>query len=122
MKSKEQEQQIAYFDWLRCHENKYPELRWIHAIPNGGKRNIAVAQKLKREGVKSGVWDVFAPISDGYHSGLYIEMKYGKNRLTENQKEFREHIEKNRFVFRVCYSWIEAAQATVDYLRLPIEV
>jgi hypothetical protein len=46
-----------------------------HAIPNGGKRGKAQAGKLKAEGVKTGVPDVFVALPVGRFHGLYIEMK-----------------------------------------------
>lgn len=67
-----------------------PELRWLHAIPNGGYRDAVTAGKLKAEGVKRGVCDVFLPLPMIRHSsgglmnaaerllayaGLYVELK-----------------------------------------------
>lgn len=68
-----------------------PELRWLHAIPNGGYRDKATAGKLKAEGVKRGVSDMFLPlpmkgpiVGGSYqgqelqtftYAGLYVEMK-----------------------------------------------
>lgn len=47
----EHTEQTALFSRLALYEGKYPELRWIFAIPNGGHRHIAVAAKMKAEGV-----------------------------------------------------------------------
>ena len=69
---------------------KYCELKRIpiFAIPNGGKRNAKEAYFMKRTGVKAGVPDLCVPVAKkGYH-GLYIEMKYGKNKPTEAQEEW----------------------------------
>ena len=40
-------------------EGRHPQLALIFAIPNGGKRHIGTARKLKAEGVRSGVPDIF---------------------------------------------------------------
>ena len=40
---------------------KWPCLKWLHHIPNGGLRNRVVAGKLKAEGVRAGVSDYFLP-------------------------------------------------------------
>lgn len=91
-------------------------LRWLFAIPNGGQRNVRVAVKLKMEGVKAGVWDLFLPVpSQGYH-GLFIEMKYGHNKLTPEQVEFREHLEVNHYKTAVCYSAEDAYAELESYL------
>lgn len=70
-----------------------PELRWLHAIPNGGYRDKVTAGKLKAEGVKRGIPDVFLPLPLNFpppivqimgeplppkriqFCGLYIELK-----------------------------------------------
>ena len=31
----EAQEQRAFFVWLRLHSKAHPELRWVHAIPNG---------------------------------------------------------------------------------------
>lgn len=63
----------------------YPELALLFAIPNGGKRNAAEAAHLKRQGVKSGVPDLCLAVPRGQYHGLYIELKVGKNKPTDNQ-------------------------------------
>ena len=45
--------QVALFCWLATMLPRYPEVKWIYAIPNGGKRDPITANKLKSEGVKS---------------------------------------------------------------------
>ena len=72
-------------------ERKYPELKCLLAIPNGGARHIAVARKLKAEGVKPGASDLFLalPIPHG-PAGLWIEMKAPKGIVSTAQKDFIE--------------------------------
>ena len=68
-----------------------PDLELLHAIPNGGKRDKVTAAKLKAEGVKAGIPDIFLPVPKAvllnpqpayrlepetrYYCGLYIELK-----------------------------------------------
>ena len=92
------------------------ELRWMFAIPNGGMRNKATAANLRREGVKAGVADIFVPIpSYGYH-GLFIEMKFGRNKLTELQQEFFEYATQQGYCCKVAYSAEEAIEIIDEYL------
>jgi hypothetical protein len=121
-KSSEHLEQAAFFDWCRLNEKKYPPLQWIHAIPNGGLRNKRIASKLKREGVKSGVWDVYLPYpiiigSDPHFYGLWIEFKYGNNKLTKNQRLFEEYVKKMGYEAVVVYSCDEAIKAVKKYLK-----
>lgn len=114
--SSEHDHQIALFDWAERNERKYPELRWMYAIPNGGHRSKKTAVELKREGVKSGVSDVHLPVSRGQYHGLYIEMKYGKNKMSENQKDFKTFAEEEGHFFKLAYTWQEAVSAVEYYL------
>lgn len=114
--------QAAIFCW--CNEQvqngNYPMLKWMHAIPIGGQRNKVTASRLKAEGVKRGIWDIFLPCPTAIFHGLYLEMKKpGKGRLTDEQKIFREHVEPLGYYFAVCYSWLEAKDAIVKYLPKP---
>ncbi len=97
-------------------------LRWLHAIPNGGYRDPATAARLKAEGVKAGVPDLFLPVahwlSPSYcFHGLYIEMKKGNSgRQSKEQIEFEEYCQVEAFRYVVCRNWREAAEAIKEYL------
>ena len=71
----EAQEQAALFRWAECMAWKWPELRCMHHIPNGGSRNPIEARHLKEQGVKAGIPDVFLPCARGGFHGLYIEMK-----------------------------------------------
>lgn len=94
----------------------YPELRLLYHIPNGGKRNAAEAAHLKLQGVKSGVPDLCLPVARGGYHGLYIEMKVGDNKPTENQKRWLADLEKEGYATMVCYGYKQAAEVLVKYL------
>lgn len=85
MRRSEDTEQIHVCNWAAWNENRYPELKWLHHIPNGGSRNKAEAVKLKSMGVKSGVSDLHLPYAKGVYIGLYIEMKYGTGRHQDSQ-------------------------------------
>ena len=110
----EHEEQAKLFGWTRNH----PKLPWMFAIPNGGLRNKATAARMKQEGVKAGVWDIFLPIPSQGYNGLFIEMKYGKNRLTDEQKDFGDYVSGQGYCTAVAYSAEEAIEIIDDYLSL----
>ena len=99
----------------------FPVLKAIYAVPNGGHRDVRTAVKLKREGVKSGVWDVCVPIPSRKMGapGMYIEFKAGKNGLTDNQKAFQNLLEPLGFHFVVAYNPNYAESKLKDYLDIP---
>ncbi len=120
MKDSEHLQQSAFFDLLRANEGRYPLLKWVFSVPNGGQRHVAVAAKLKREGVKRGVWDVFCGFPMAGAPGLWLEFKHGKNRLTTEQKDFQTAMEIVGYKTAVCYSWESAAEVLENYLNISL--
>lgn len=114
----EGEEQAALFDWAYLQRNTYPELDLLFHIPNGGSRNRLEAANLKRQGVKAGVPDLCLPVSRGGFHGLYIEMKYGKNKPTENQNEWMNALQNQGYAVAVCYSWEQASKVITDYFKL----
>ncbi len=111
-------EQCIVIDWAMLHEGKYPCLRWLHAIPNGGSRNKIEAVNLKRQGVKAGVCDLFLPFAKGDYHGLYIEMKVKPNKLTDLQTRFIDFAVRSGYKAVVCYSAQEAIGVIVGYLGL----
>ena len=96
----------------------YPELQWLHAIPNGVKRNKIEAAHLKAQGVKSGVPDLFLPVPKGDYHGLYIEMKVDQNKPTENQIKWLSALSSFGYAVQVCYSAKKARAIIEWYLSL----
>lgn len=114
----EDTEQINVIQWAGWNMNRYPELKWLHHCPNGGSRNRNEAVKFKQMGVRAGVSDLCLPYPKGMYCGLYIEMKYGDNRLQDTQKEFlADMAEAGHFVV-TCYSAEEAVRILEEYLAL----
>ena len=110
----ESTEQQALFQWAEFAAKKTPELKLMFAIPNGGKRNITTAARLKKEGVKSGVPDICLPVPCGEFHGLYIEMKIGKNKPSMNQLWLSEQLQGQGYRVDVCYGWGGSAGGTVN--------
>lgn len=112
--------QETLFQWVGYQQRKYPELKLLYHIPNGGKRDVRTAVSLKRQGVKAGVPDLHLPVARGGYHGLYIELKVGSNKATNYQKEWLAELTKQGYLAVVCYGWQEAAEQLVNYLELDI--
>ena len=110
-------EQMCLFRWAAYSMGAMPELEWLYHIPNGGKRDITTAKRLKAEGVKAGVPDVCLPIPRGVYHGLYIELKAGKNKTTDNQDKWLTALEGNGYLTAVCYGWEEASKVITEYLK-----
>lgn len=112
----EHAEQVALMAWATYSTQRYPVLRWLHAIPNAGKRTPRMAAWFKAEGLKSGVPDLFLPCArNGFH-GLYIELKVGANKPSDNQRDFLDFAAEQGYLAVVCYSWEEARETIVEYL------
>jgi len=123
--------QQALFCWASHPEQrrKYPLLRWLYHVPNGGSRGDSAQTRkitggtLKAEGVKSGVPDLDFPVRSSYgHPGMRIEMKVPaeRNRIrggcSEAQVEWLEFLRSQGYATVVCYTWREAANSLLAYM------
>ena len=116
MKSKEHELQAACVKWFSL---QYPQFyRMLFAIPNGGHRDIRTAARLKAEGVKRGVPDLFLSVPRAGYNGLYIEMKYGDNKLTEDQEEFFKQARSLGYLCMDCYTIDQFVDIITGYFAL----
>ena len=113
----EAEAQETLFQWAEYQASKYPELKLLYHIPNGGKRDKVTAINLKRQGVKAGVPDICLPVARGGYFGLYIELKVGSNKPTKLQNEWLCNLNKQGYLATVCYGWQQAAEILVAYLE-----
>lgn len=111
-------EQTKLFKWIAFARNTYKELYLLYHIPNGGKRNQKEAFNLKRQGVRAGVPDLCLPVARGKFHALYIELKVGKNKATQKQKEWIKRLSEQGNMALVCYGWEEASAVLLKYIRL----
>ena len=121
--------QAAIVEWAYKTKmvNKYNPERIIYlkdhliAIPNGGKRSITEAIRLKKEGVKPGVSDLFlaCPSFNGKNkNGLWIEVKSKRGKVSRMQYEWSELMQGCHYAVSFIYSVDEGIQAIKDYLGM----
>ena len=109
--------QTALFIWAAQNFDKYPQLRYMFAIPNGGQRHAAVAGKLKAEGVKAGVPDIFLPIPRKHWHGLFVELKIGKNEPSEAQHKWLAALDRKGYRAVWCIGLEQARDIILEYLK-----
>lgn len=118
MLQRESKLQIACVNWFRM---QYPQYRMLlFAIPNGGQRNVITAARMKKEGVVSGVSDLFLSVPKREFHGFYIEMKAGEGKLTENQEEFFRYASKNGYKCKKINSFDQFVREVEFYLDLSL--
>lgn len=96
---------------------------YLIAIPNGGGRSKIEAARLKAEGVKAGVFDLYLPLARGGFHGLWIELKRPKSpgapagRMTSDQKSWGGKMELAGYRAVCSHGWQDAAEALQKYLN-----
>ena len=117
--------QSALFQWAALNIKQYPQLRWLFAIPNGFFASSGQKSKMKAEGLRDGVPDVWLPvpmISKLYY-GLIIEMKREiyKTRLnggcTDDQLKWLAYLNESGYKAVVAYGWEHARDEILGYLN-----
>lgn len=119
----EHDHQVTLFQWAFLMRHAHPELALMFAIPNGGRRDKAVAAKLKAEGVRAGVPDIFLPVPRGAYHGLFIELKRPGNakaregKATDEQKAMLASLAGQGYRAVVAVGWDKARDQIIQYLK-----
>lgn len=132
-KDGEHQEQVKLFAWAEEQLETMPELRWMFAVPNFSGRlgkvppvaAVKQAARLKAEGRKKGVLDVWWPLHrSGFRAGvphvfpgLVIEMKYGDGVMKKEQAEWAEHLQLEGWAVVVCYTFEHARDMVLEYYR-----
>ena len=118
MKADESKIQQAVMQWwAHAHAGLYCPEGLLFAIPNGGARHIATAVRLKREGVRRGVPDLFLAAPNKSTYGLFIELKAGKaGRVSPDQQAMLSLLDSHGYSVEVCRNFDEATQAITKHL------
>lgn len=122
---KEHGHQVALFMQASIYAARYPELRLMFAIPNGGSRDKAEAANLKAEGVKAGVPDIFLPVQRHGYAGLFIELKRpktdqsAKGQVSKVQVDFwHPELAKQGYLVQLIYGYWDAWACVKWYLGI----
>jgi hypothetical protein len=106
----EQILQVNLMNWL---EHEYPEVRksTIH-IANERRTSMQQGKLLKKMGVMAGVADLFIALPRSQWSGAWIELKEGKGKPSQAQKEFLARMMLNGY-FAICVTGLDAAKEVI---------
>jgi hypothetical protein len=125
-------EQVAFFAWAARAADYAPALGWAYATPNGGSRGDTERSraieggKMKAEGVKSGVPDVFLPHPrfhvgrQAMYAGAYCELKTkdGGDGGSDNQKKWLARLSEVGYACTIANGWHEMRRFFVEYLEI----
>lgn len=117
---------VKWFDDLQS-IGKIPDYYLFYANRNTQTLNPKQQGRAKREGMRSGIPDLFLAATTSKFSGLYIEMKNpdlkpktarSKGGLSDLQILNIIKLEKCGYKVEVCYGAIEATKVISEYLQI----
>lgn len=113
MKSKQQSSEASHqYGFLIWFHQKFPGVLIYHC-PNGEKRSIKTAVRLKKMGVVAGIPDLFIPAWN-----LYIEMKREKGGVvSEAQEKIMTYLTRHGYVCLVCHGATDASRKVLKFLE-----
>lgn len=87
------------------------------SIPNGAKRTPACAAWMKKEGLRSGIPDLFiAKPKRGFH-GLFIEFKSARGRVSDSQEKWHKVLEDNDYMIVVIRTIDDFIRTIEEYAK-----
>lgn len=107
--------QSAFIEWTEVQVRRNPDYAMWFAVPNGGLRHPAVAVKLKKEGVKKGVPDLWWPNPlFGWH-GLVIETKNKRGKVSVEQRDWLRKLAVKGFMVSITFDLEEMIAVSLAY-------
>lgn len=100
-------------------ESNAPDIyRRLVATPNGGWRGKKAGGFMQAEGQKKGYPDMSLDVARGVYHGMRIELKYGKNSLSAEQRDYLRQLSDDGYYSVHCVGWMEAVEAITAYYLL----
>lgn len=105
-------EQVTFVNWFR---STFTD-SLIFAIPNGELRAISVANRLKAEGVTSGIPDLCCIFPNGII--VWVEMKKAKGgTVSKEQKEIHAKMEALGQIVIVGRGWEDAKNKLIEFVN-----
>jgi hypothetical protein len=112
----ERREQVALFRWAAMHPDT--ALRMLFAVPNGmAAKSPITVRKMKAEGLRPGVPDVWLPVPKQSRCGLVLEMKVPPNKMSPAQQQWADDLKaQGWYVVAPCWGFEHARDMIVCYL------
>lgn len=95
----------------------FPKLgKLLIAIPNGGKRDIREAARLKKQGVTPGASYILCLVTNKRYSFLCLETKTETGTQSDEQKDFQKQVEAAGGLYLIYRSAASGIELLKNYL------
>lgn len=113
-----QPEQIDHINIVNWFNYQFPELKDdLHHFANERKCSPQTGRLLKRMGVKKGVADFFLALPLNGKAGLWLELKVGKNKMTEEQVQFLQRKLDRGYECVCVWGFENAREFFLNYLK-----
>lgn len=86
-----------------------------YAFSGNEQKRARTGKRMKDMGYLNGMPDLFIPEPVGRYSGLFIELKVGRNTTTDNQNEVLSKLCERGYKVAVCYNLDEFMKVVKAY-------
>lgn len=93
----------------------------LMAFPMQGGRSPRNGARMKAEGMRKGLPDMFLAVPKRGMSGLWIELKRPSGRASPEQVAFLEDLNRAGYCTFICYGFDQAKSAITNYLNTPTQ-
>ena len=109
----------ACAQWIEIQRLKDPRYKLIFSVQNERKVSPREGRLWNKRGRQKGVsdWIILCSSADGRYTGGAIELKAGKNKLTEHQREFLNIAYNNGNAVAVCRSFDAFQKLITNYME-----
>jgi len=109
----ENSEQKQLIQWVK----QYPWGQFLFHICNESVGGYGWTVRNRQMGVRKGVPDLCLPIPTKEYHGLFIEMKAGKGKPSEEQKDWINFLNTVGYKAVICNGWKAAAEELKKYME-----
>lgn len=90
---------------MQYRKYKIPDERALMAFPMQGRRTIQAGRRLKAEGMRKGLPDMFLALPTTESAGLWLELKATGGKPSPEQVQFGQMLVALGYDFQICYGF-----------------
>lgn len=110
---------VTHINLVAWFKHNYPDYADdIYHFANERRCSIQQGKILKRMSVVAGVSDLFFSIPMGKYHGLWVEIKEGKGKLSQHQKDFLARMTVRGYMAVCVWGLDDAKEVIKSYLNM----